>query len=51
MKYTDSLYLKVHFQLSLWSAIKMRIAGISTVRDKVTIEELIERKNKEEHAK
>jgi hypothetical protein len=33
----------VKLKLSLWSAIKLRIAGFRKERRKVTIEELIER--------
>lgn len=46
LKGKEKLYCKIHFdvKLSLWHAIKLRIAGLSNINKgvKVTIKELID---------
>lgn len=45
------LTVKVDVKLSLWSAIKMRIAGVSRINKQITINELIAAKRELEKAK
>lgn len=50
MAHFSTIEIKVKVKLSLWSAIKMRIAGLHRLHG-VTINELIEAKREMERAK